>query len=117
MGTFAARPLRRVEVTGDSMRPTLVPGDRLLAVRPARPRAGDLVVLRDPRRPDRLLAKRVVSTGPAGVVVAGDNPSASTDSRAFGAVPVVWGRVVYRYAPAPRAGRLRPAGPPRRGEG
>lgn len=99
------------------MRPTLAPGDRLLAVRSARPRAGDLVVLRDPRRPDRLLAKRVASTGPDGIVVAGDNPSASTDSRAFGPVPGVWGRAVYRYAPPARAGRLPRAGTRTRGEG
>jgi len=103
-----ARPVRRVEVVGDSMLPTLEPGDRILAVRPARrPRPGDLVVVRDPRRPDRLLAKRVATVGGAGVIVLGDNSEASTDSRAFGPVPQVWGRAVYRYAPAGRAGRLR----------
>lgn len=98
------------------MQPTLQPGDRILAVRPARPRPGDLVVVRDPRRPDRLLVKRVATTGSGGVVVLGDNPAASTDSRAFGPLPRVWGRVVYRYGPADRAGRIRRP-PPTEGEG
>lgn len=54
------RSLRDVE--GDSMQPTLDPGDRLLVrpVGPLPPRRGDLVVVRDPRRPDRATVKRVV---------------------------------------------------------
>lgn len=110
---LVARVLRRVEVTGGSMRPTLEPGDRVLAVRARRARAGDLVVVRDPRDPrdlrnaGRLLVKRVAAVGPHGVEVRGDNAAASTDSRVFGPVPAVWGRAVYRYAPAARAGWLR----------
>lgn len=101
-----ARPVRRVAVEGESMLPALGPGDRVIAVRPVRPRPGDLVVVRDPRHPDRLLVKRVAAVGRDGITVLGDNPGASTDSRAFGPVPRVWGRAVYRYAPAQRAGRL-----------
>ncbi|MGH9282075.1 MAG: S26 family signal peptidase, partial [Acidimicrobiales bacterium] len=89
------------------MRPTLAPGDRVVAVRAGRVRAGQLVVVRDPRRPSRLLVKRVTEAGPLGYAVAGDNAAASTDSRSFGPVPAVWGRVVYRYHPPGRAGRLR----------
>lgn len=49
----------RFEVRGASMRPTLEPGDWLLAVRARRPRRGDIVVLRHPdRRFD--IVKRVV---------------------------------------------------------
>ena len=94
------------------MRPTLEPGDRVVCVRVGwrRVRAGDLVALRDPRD-GRLLVKRVRSVDPAtgAVVVAGDNPAASTDSRTFGAVDRrhLVGRAVYRYAPEPRRGRLR----------
>lgn len=99
--------LRRVEVTGDSMRPALAPGDRLLAVRSRRAPPGALVVVRDPRDRDRVLVKRVVRSGPEGMVVEGDNAAASTDSRSFGPVPSVWGRALYRYAPAERAGRVR----------
>jgi hypothetical protein len=45
------------------------------------------------------------------VLVLGDNPAASTDSRTFGAVPLaaLCGRCVHRYAPIDRAGALRRA--------
>jgi nickel-type superoxide dismutase maturation protease len=104
--------LRRVEVAGDSMLPALAPGDRLLVLRRpgGRRRVGQVVALRDPRRPGeaRLLVKRVVGVTPRGVEVRGDNPAASTDSRTFGPVPpaLVVGAVIYRYAPLGRAGRL-----------
>jgi len=41
------------------------------------------------------------------IVVRGDNPAASTDSRTFGPVPAssVQGRVLYRYFPPGRQGR------------
>lgn len=100
--------VRRLEVSGHSMRPTLQPGDRLLLLRSRRARAGDLVVVPDPREPARLVVKRVVVASPGGLTVRGDNPAASTDSRQFGAVPraSVQGRVVYRYAPDRRRGRI-----------
>ncbi|MGH9178087.1 MAG: nickel-type superoxide dismutase maturation protease [Acidimicrobiales bacterium] len=98
---------RRVAVEGDSMRPTLLPGDRVVAVRCRRGRPGDLVVLVDPRDADRLLVKRVTAAGPEGHTVAGDNEAASTDSRTFGPVPHVWGRVVFRYHPPERGGQVR----------
>ena len=43
------------------------------------------------------------------IVVRGDNPEASTDSRSFGPVPTsaVLGRVARRYAPSWRAGPVR----------
>jgi nickel-type superoxide dismutase maturation protease len=104
-----SRRLSTVEVAGDSMRPTLVAGDRLVVVgigrRPLRP--GDLVTVPDPRRPERVMVKRVAAVMGGSVVVEGDNPAASTDSRTFGPVPAssVGGRVVYRYAPEGRRGR------------
>jgi inner membrane protease subunit 1 len=90
------------------MRPALLPGDRVVTLGIGRIGPGDLVAVRDPRMPARVLVKRVASTDRAGVTVAGDNPGASTDSRHFGPVPrrLVLGRVVYRYAPAERVGRL-----------
>jgi len=98
----------RVEVDGPSMLPELAPGDRLLVARARRLRAGDLVVVRDPDEPPRLLVKRVVATGGAGVEVAGDNPGASRDSRHFGPVApaLVLGRPWYRYAPEAARGLL-----------
>ncbi len=88
------------------MVPSLHPGDRLLAVRVTRARPGALVVVADPRQPLRRLVKRVVAADEQGLVVLGDNPHASTDSRAFGPVPSVWARVVYRYHPRARAGMV-----------
>jgi len=98
-----------VQVRGRSMTPTLIPGDRLVAARLG-PRAGDVVLVRDPRDPSRELIKRAVCVDHSGVVLRGDNPTASTDARTFGSVPaatVSW-RVVLRYWPIHRAGRLPP---------
>jgi nickel-type superoxide dismutase maturation protease len=101
---------RRIAVHGDSMVPSLQPGDRLLLVPAWGLRKGEVIAVRDPRDPDRLLVKRVsaIDRRASLVTVLGDNPGASTDSRAFGPVArrSVAGRVVYRYAPAARAGRL-----------
>lgn len=100
------------------MVPTLWPGDLVVAL-PARrqPRVGDVVVLRDPRAPDRETVKRVAATAgtladlagevaevPTGhLAVRGDDPFASTDSRRYGPVPVdaIIARVVARAWPPP----------------
>jgi nickel-type superoxide dismutase maturation protease len=102
------RAVRRVEVVGDSMLPTLRAGDRLLVLRPAPARPGDVVAVVDPRLPARTMVKRVASRDAGGFVVLGDNPAASTDSRQLGplAPAAVRGRVFYRYFPASRRGRL-----------
>ncbi|HUP68775.1 MAG TPA: S26 family signal peptidase [Acidimicrobiales bacterium] len=97
--------LRRVEVSGHSMLPTLWQGDRVLAVRCRRARPGQLVVVRDPRLYDRLLVKRVVSMEGNRAVVRGDNTGSSTDSSVFGTVRIE-ARVVYRYAPGGRTGQV-----------
>jgi len=101
-GAWALVRPRRVVVEGASMEPTLAEGDRLLVVRAWRARPGDLVVLRDPREPRdsrRILVKRVTSVVGDDVMVHGDNPAASTDSRAFGPVSrrALLGRVLRRY--------------------
>ena len=109
----ARRWLDVVEVRGRSMAPTLRPGDRLLVERLTfrlrGPRPGDLVLAADPRMPRRELVKRVVLVNGEAVTLIGDNPSASTDSLAFGDVPrsaIAW-RVVLRYARVARATPLR----------
>lgn len=109
------RPFR-VEVSGPSMRPTLEPGDWALATATDRVRPGDIVVIEHPARPGFEMVKRVASVGdhaPDGtdvvdrVWVEGDDPSSSTDSRAFGAVPLdlISGRVRLVWWP-PRRIRL-----------
>jgi len=106
-------PLRRLQVTGESMTPTLRPGDRVVVLRglgPLRPaiRPGDLVALVDPRDPARVMVKRVGGVDGDRVEVRGDNAAASTDSRHFGpvAAAAIVGRVVYRYHPEDRRGRI-----------
>lgn len=104
----------RVAVEGDSMCPTLVPGDWLLvdpdAYRDVRPKVGYLVIVPDPRQPTRLLVKRVAEVHDDGreLWVRGDAYEASTDSLAFGPVTTstVKGRPWFRYWPLRRIGRL-----------
>ncbi len=119
VGAVVARSVRRVAVVGGSMHPTLREGDRLVVVVAVWGRCrlapGDVVALRDPREPWRVLVKRVAAVDRAADVleVRGDAPDASTDSRTFGPVPMtsVVGRVVYRYGPPGRSGPLpRPTG-------
>jgi nickel-type superoxide dismutase maturation protease len=96
------------------MSPALRAGDRLLVeartYRRRLPRLGEVVVAVDPREPTRELVKRVTAVDPERrlIEVGGDAPDASTDSRVFGPIPaalVRW-RVVGRYWPRPRFGRL-----------
>ena len=65
--------LRRGEVTGPSMVPTLHHGDRLLVQYGARVRPGDVVVLRHPFQQDLLVVKRATERREGGWWVLGDN--------------------------------------------
>lgn len=102
------RPFR-VLVEGESMAPTLRPGDQLLCVRARRIRRGDLVVVRPPSRGFEMV-KRVAAVpgeeglGPGEYLVVGDNSEASTDGRSFGPVrrEEITGVVLLRYLPEPR---------------
>ena len=93
------------------MAPAFSPGQRVMVNKAAylfsTPRPGDLVVVRDPRQRDRLLLKRIDrSAGEDGWLVLGDNPSASTDSRSFGPVPMasIVGKPWWSYWPPDRWG-------------
>ncbi len=70
------------------MSPTYASGERVTALRPWRPvRAGDVVVVRDPRVRTRWILKRCVARERGRLDLRGDNEAASTDSRDFGLVP------------------------------
>jgi signal peptidase I len=111
------RPFR-VGVEGESMSPTLEPGDLLVAVRFGSVRRDSLVVVGDPRRPGFELVKRVRGVpgetvgdrrlGPEEFWVEGERPEASTDSRTFGPVlrDLIAGVVRIRYWPPSRIGWL-----------
>ena len=76
------------------MIPNLQPGDELLvdsrAYRHYSPQVGDVVVARRPDRTNVTIIKRVASVEQDGrLVLLGDNPTSSTDSRSFGLVPTV----------------------------
>jgi nickel-type superoxide dismutase maturation protease len=69
------------------MLPRLWPGDVLLtvpAVLPLRP--GQVVVAQDPTDPEHRIVKRVTGVGHDRVVLRGDHPARSTDSREWGPV-------------------------------
>ena len=110
-GLVLRRRLDVVEVRGRSMAPALLPGDRLLVGRLGPPRVGDVVLAVDPRDRRRELVKRVSGFDTGGVMLQGDNLSRSTDARAFGALApsaIRW-RVIGRYWPVDRIGRIAPA--------
>jgi signal peptidase I len=105
----------RVEISGGSMAPNLLPGDWALAVARRRIRRGDVVVVEHPHRPGFEMVKRIVAVPgdgrPGGVVlrpgewwVEGDVPAESTDSRHFGPVRTRHVKAVVRliYWPASR---------------
>ncbi|WP_322790624.1 S26 family signal peptidase [Mycolicibacterium anyangense] len=96
---LVCRPVRRFVVVEDSMRPTLNPGDGLLALRGSRARVGQIRVFPDPTKPSRWLVKRVAAVRGDRFEAASDNPQAPgvVDSRQFGWVPVQGSyRVVWR---------------------
>jgi nickel-type superoxide dismutase maturation protease len=102
-------------VEGESMLPTLVPGDFLVATKATTLRRGALVVLTVPDHLDYDMVKRLVAVpgdeaggrtlGSGECWVLGDHPEGSTDSRQFGAIPkdVISGVVRFRYWPPWRA--------------
>jgi nickel-type superoxide dismutase maturation protease len=103
----------RVAVDGHSMEPTLRPGDWLLVDPAAQarraPRAGDIVVARDPRLPARTIVKRVTAVERDGTIrVAGDHPGHADESELIGAVAPadIIGRPWLRYWPRRRIGPI-----------
>ncbi|MFI5826967.1 nickel-type superoxide dismutase maturation protease [Streptomyces sp. NPDC051578] len=96
------------EVSGPSMVPTLLHGDRLLVRYGAPVRPGAVVVLRHPFQQDLLVVKRAVERRPGGWWVLGDNPYNETgDSTDYGTVPeeLVLATAVLRLRPLPAGQR------------
>ena len=93
----------RVIVEGDSMLPTLKPGDRCLVKWGAQAQVGDVVVARRPDRPETLVVKRLTAHESDGFWLEGDNHTGSHDSWVFGPVPAdgLLGVLVLRYRPRP----------------
>ena len=86
-------------IEGESMWPTLNEGDTVL-VKPTRTaREGDIVLAKHPYKSSVKMVKRVAEILPDGaLILKGDNPVESTDSRNFGSISKkdVVGRVVCR---------------------
>lgn len=107
-------PLTRVRIIGPSMQPTLMNGEWWVVRRTTLVRAGDVVLLTHPTRPDLRIVKRIERATEDGWWVLGDNPSSSDDSRTFGAVrpELIIGRLWFRYGRDPRTEAPRGRGNP-----
>ena len=88
------------------MLPSLNPDDRVLVRRTTAntdtPPLGAVVVAWHPLQPRLRLIKRLESLSNAGMMLLGDNPSSSTDSRQLGPIPrsALIGVVTSRVTPA-----------------
>lgn len=114
---------RRVVVRGESMLPTLLPGERVLfdtlAYRLGEPRRDDVVLATHRERPGRVMIKRVVAVAGDEVDgrpladgeywLLGDMPEFSTDSRELGPFRHrdIIGRGWWVYWPAGEARAVR----------
>lgn len=105
-------------IAGESMAPTLEPGDRVLvdltAYARRDPERGDVALVVGPGGAPlvKRVGERVRAPGSeAGpfFLVLGDNPGRSLDSRTFGPVSCdrFRGRIVWRFWPPSRMGRVR----------
>ena len=110
LGAWACRKRKWFRIRGASMTPALQERDCVLVDTRPRPaiRVGDVVAIRDPKDPERVLVKRVGSVGPRSFAVRSDNPLEARDSRHFGSLHVedLIGPATLVFT---RHGRFRPA--------
>ena len=104
-------PWGLAKVRGDSMRPTLRPGDRLLLSYRRDAEVGDLVVARLPGgvvATKRAAERRTTELGEPGWWLVSDNPQQGSDSRQYGAIAEtdVLAVVVRRIWPPVRRGAV-----------
>lgn len=81
------------------MLPTLKPAQTVLlsprAYQQSPPLPGEIVLAKHPNQAHLITIKRVSSATASGVILLGDNPAESTDSRSLGTIPLtnILGRV------------------------
>ena len=88
-------------IDGESMWPTLTEGNVVLVERIRTAREGEIVLAKHPYKSNVKLVKRVAEILPDGaLILRGDNPIESSDSRSFGSISQgdVIGRVVCRLS-------------------
>ncbi len=86
-------------VEGESMLPLLKNGEVVLISPKARIKPGDIALANHPYRAHLKILKRIAAIESNGdLILLGDNPAQSTDSRAFGAISAehLIGKVVCR---------------------
>lgn len=98
---FSIFPITKYQIIGESMVPTLNPGDEVLVNKKAyihrRPKIGDIVVAKSPQD-NKVLIKRITKINQEKYFLRGDNEKASTDSRKFGMLEKIniLGKVIYQ---------------------
>lgn len=85
------RRRRRFKVTGESMMPSLQPGEQILIApyiyRQQLPQLGDIIVTTHPQQKQLMIVKRITRINEDGsYFVTGDNLAASNDSRHWGTI-------------------------------
>lgn len=92
-----------IRIVGPSMEPAMRSGDWWIVRGTSRPRIGQVVAARHPRRPDLVIVKRVVRRTESGWWLEGDNAESSDDSRTFGSVheDAILGVLWWRYRRGP----------------
>jgi nickel-type superoxide dismutase maturation protease len=86
-------------VEGNSMMPTLNDGDVVLVRRTRRVKVGNVILAKHPYQQSVKVLKRISEINEQGrLVLTGDNPEESTDSRTFGSISSadVMGKVIGR---------------------
>ncbi len=96
---------KRLKVVGNSMLPLLQPGEEILiaphAYDKSQPKINDIVVVKHPLDRTLTIVKRVKAIASDGnYFLVGDNPTASTDSRHWGAIShqEILGKVTNRFS-------------------
>ncbi len=86
-------------VEGNSMLPGVESGETVIVNPYVKPEIGDMVLTKHPYKKKVKILKRLAGFSETGsLILIGDNPGESTDSRTFGAVPIesLIGKVICR---------------------